>query len=145
MQQEQEWSKFYLGKVRYMPEKQIINHFEAEKIIKMLTSNEYPEDAEKVIFDSLFIKRDPFRQEEEIRLVCFSKKKLNEYQESRWEGYLFSKIHLFNELANELIIHPRVDKKRYMQIECLIRKLGYTGPITKSTLFDAPKLNLIID
>jgi len=130
--------KFYFGKVKYWPEEKIKEHFENKSIVEgMLNENRLT-----TVLHSLFIKRQEFKQEEEVRLIYVKAyggiKDISVIQ----NGYAHERLHLFNELVDELIIDPRLDDLRANIIKRLIIKLGFIKPLRKSTMFDSPYLKL---
>lgn len=132
------WGTFYLGKVLYWSEEDIKNHFEDKAIVNKLMS----EQAMEVLLKSLLIKRTPFMHEEEVRLMYVSDQDYGKHQNITMHGYSFESKHLFNELADELVLDPRMDQLRADSIISLIQKLGYNGNIRKSSLYDMPYLKL---
>jgi hypothetical protein len=135
------WGKFYLGKILYWTEDEIKKHYEDKAIVKKLMSDK----AMDVLLKSLLIKRKPFMHEDEVRLLYVSNHDRGKDQKISMHGYTFESRHLFNELAEELVLDPRLDPIRADSIISLIKKIGYTGQIRKSTLYDMPYLKLRAD
>jgi hypothetical protein len=132
--------QFYLGKVKYMPEQKIKELYENKDTVNQL----FTVDALKIIIDSLLVKREEFRQEEEIRLIYHDPNYIIKENEIMKSGYSFDRLHLFNDLTEELVLDPRIDSIRADSITRLIQKLGYRNPIRKSMLFEQPFLKLRI-
>ncbi len=133
-----DYGNFYLGKIDYWVESRIKEYFENEENVKELLS----ERGAKLFLKSFFIKRKEFQEEQEVRLIYYSDSAYGEGLDVTKNGFTFEKRHLFNDLADELILDPRIDHIRQESIIQLIKKLGYKGPITKSKLFDPPFLTL---
>lgn len=136
-----DWGKFYLGKVLYWTEDEIKKYFEDNIVVNKLMSDK----AMEVLLKSLLIKRKPFMHEDEIRLLYVSNKDSDKHQKISMHGYTFESKHLFNELAEEIILDPRLDRIRANSIISLIKRIGYTGQIKRSTLYDMPSLKLQTD
>lgn len=135
------WGEFYLGKVLYQTEEAIKKQFEDKSMVKKLMSHK----GKDVLLNSLLIKRTPFMHEEEVRLLYVSNHNYGADQKISQHGYTFESRHLFNELAEELVLDPRIDSVRADSIISLVKKIGYTGQIKKSTLYDMPNLKLRTD
>jgi len=135
------WGKFFLGKIEYWSQIEIIKYFEDKKIVNKLVSG----NGFEVLIKSLLIKRKAFEQEDEVRLIYVSSHNHGKDQKISQHGFTFESRHLFNELASEIILDPRIESIRYASISDLIKKIGYTGKISKSTLYDSPYLKLRIE
>ena len=133
-----DYGTFFLGKVDYWEEKKIKEYFETEKNVEELLSDKGAE----LFLKSLFIKRKEFEEEKEVRLIYYSESAYGEGISITKNGFVPGRMHLFNELADELILDPRIDPVRVDSITQLIKKLGYNGSIKRSTLFDIPILTL---
>jgi hypothetical protein len=134
----QEFGAFYLGKVVYWKEEKIKEHYQSNQIMQELLLGDWL----GTILNSLFIKREEFEQEEEVRLIFVDTNGGNKAIPLIKNGYLHERLHLFNELSDELIIDPRVDGIRAESIISLLKKLGFEKPIRKSTLFNFPEFEL---
>ena len=130
--------QYFLGKIDYWQESRILEYFENQKMAEELFS----ETGNKLLLKSLFIKRKEFAEEQEVRLVYYSENTFGDKMPITKVGFEFKRVHLFNELSDELILDPRVDYIRQDSISHLIKKLGFTGTIKKSSLFNAPILKL---
>lgn len=135
------WGEFYLGKVVYQTEDEIKKRFEDKEMVKKLMS----QNGKDVLIESLLTKRTPFMHEEEVRLLYVSNHDRGADQKISKHGYTFESRHLFNELAEELVLDPRMDPIRVDSITELIKNIGYKGQIKKSTLYDMPYLKLRTD
>lgn len=132
---------FFLGKIDYWTQSKIKSHFEDEKLVARLLSAQGYE----VLLESLFIKRKEFLEEQEMRLIYFSEHAFGENMNLTRNGYEKESKNLFESLAEELILDPRIHNDRIDPIKKLIKDLGYGGPIRRSTLMDIPSLQLRVD
>lgn len=133
-----DYGDFFLGKIKYWEEGRIKKFFQAKRNVEELLS-----DKGAIFFlKSFFVKRVEFKEEQEVRLIYYSRSAYGAGMNVTKNGFTFEKRHLFNDLADELILDPRIDPIRQDSISNLIKKLGYTGPINKSNLFDIPILSL---
>ena len=135
------WGEFFLGKMEYWTQEEIIKFFEDSENVNKLKSD----SGIDIMLKSLFIKRKPFMHEDEVRLLYVSNNDHLKGQKISQHGYTFESKHLFNELAEELVLDPRIDPIRADSIVALIKKLGYSGQIKQSTLYDSPILKLRVD
>ncbi len=135
------WGEFYLGKVVYRTEDEIKTQFEDKRMVKKLMSDK----GKDVLIESLLTKRIQFTHEDEVRLLYVSNHDHGADQKISKHGFTFESKHLFNELAEELVLDPRMDPIRAESITSLIEKLGYSGQIRKSTLYNMPYLKLRTD
>jgi hypothetical protein len=133
-----DFGEYYFGKVNYLNEKNICEYYEQEEMVKGLVS----EKGKEIIIKSLFEKRIEFKLEEEIRLIFFNTFSCGKNSKITKNGYSLDKKHLFNALADEIIIDPRIDKIRNKSIIDLIKKIGYDGEISQSKLYQLPILKL---
>lgn len=126
---------YFIGKVEYVNDAEIENYFKSE--VDIMNFQHGVEFAQ-----SLLIKRNSFAYEEEVRLI-FSKPATNEIDMATlinpWDDTdrFFVKIDP-NLLFDEIEIDPWLPKADYDLLKQDIVALGYTGNITRSSLYDRP-------
>jgi hypothetical protein len=123
---------FYIGKVCYMTENRIKSKFSN---IKLNPSSDYT----NLILDSLLVKREQFKEEQEVRLLYFQKNYAADDSQPVKLG-----LPPTTQLFDELTIDPRIDKTMYIGFRNIFRKLGFQGEINRSTLYDLPKMKVTI-
>ncbi|MCX8478548.1 MAG: DUF2971 domain-containing protein [Chitinophagales bacterium] len=125
---------FRFGKINYMSEKNILSEF-GDKIKSV--------DEEKIlsiILETLFIKRNAFREEKEVRIVCQKRKSNIENLPETSLGFNLLQTDLFNELADKIVLDPRLDYTRIFKIKNLLNCYNLRMPIEQSTLYQMPEL-----
>jgi hypothetical protein len=132
---------FFLGNVLYWEENKIIQYFEDENVLEELLSDK----GSKLLLKSLFIKRKEFEEEKEVRLIYVDEKVFDKENKIIKTGFTYESLQLFNEIADELVLDPRINHIQLDSIADLIIKLGYKGKISKSTLFESPVLKLRVN
>jgi hypothetical protein len=125
----------YLGKVKYMSKEDIEKKFSKIKIEK---------NYEKLIIDSLLIKRKEFSEEKEIRLLFYSENFVPKQSAPIVLGYDKAKESLCDLLFEEVIVDPRIDKNRFNYLKKIIKDLGFNGIIKRSEMYDIPNLSIEI-
>ena len=126
----------YIGKVIY----------ETEENIRLFYEN--PDNLTDILYDrpdigpiqTLLIKRKEFEHENEVRLIYRSFNQLDDLDSDIYQYPIDS-----NELIEEVLFDPRFSEKEYGIKTEKIRKLGFTGKIDKSNLYQLPKMNLKIN
>ncbi len=126
----------YIGKVIYLSENQIKKRYSKIASFKNL---------ESLIVDSLLIKRTEFKEEQELRIIYFSK--ISAHKDSTPVGLSYDKSYkkIGDILFDEIIVDPRIDKTIYNHLNSIVRQLGYNGPVRRSTLYDKPIFKIVID
>jgi hypothetical protein len=125
----------YIGKVVYLNENQIKKRFSRIESLK---------DFESLIVDSLLTKRTEFKEEQELRIIYFSKYSAHKDPTPVGLSYDKSYKNIGDVLFDEIIVDPRIDKIRYNHIISIIRQLGYNGQVRRSTLYDKPIFQIVI-
>lgn len=121
----------HLGKVIYLNETEFNS-----KYIVPFKSKAASEDE---IFKSLFIKRKAFEDECEFRLVLMKVNSNADVIKSSRLGFNLAQFDLFNELANKVVLDPRMDRSLVQGITQLLNKNGIKASITQSTLYKMPE------
>jgi hypothetical protein len=126
---------YFIGKVEYVTDSEIENYFKNEiDIMHFQSGVEFAQ--------TLLIKRLSFSYEEEVRII-FSKPSTDEIDLSKvkntWDytDYFFVNIDP-NTLFEEIEIDPWLPKADYEALKQQIIAAGYTGHITRSSLYDKP-------
>lgn len=113
-------SHFILGRVRYLPEDEI-----GQFLANVANGDPGPAFFRTVQGrgESLFLKRDYFRHEDEVRLLCIQ----------RDEAVMHKDVRTFgidpNAVFTEVSFDPRLVDFERLEREGEARRLGYTGPI----------------
>ncbi|MCO5238285.1 MAG: DUF2971 domain-containing protein, partial [Chitinophagaceae bacterium] len=125
---------FFVGKVLYQEEGEIIRFFENPLLLEdyLGESSNHTGHAQ-----SLFVKRKEFEHENEVRLIRYA-------DESEYD--LAKMIYKYEinpfETFEELIFDPRHPDRYFEKDKAIIRELGYDGEISKSKLYQLPKLKI---
>jgi hypothetical protein len=115
----------YCGKLKYLSVKKITDPSFLKSIF---TSN-----SENI----LFIKRLEFKHESEFRIVF-------EHFDYRLRDYYeptFKHSFNFNEIVEEIVFDPRMDRNLYSSYKSYVISEGYKGIIKQSKLYSLPKYN----
>ena len=123
----------FIGKVRYASKQAIQNHFSQPQNTTPIMSD----TSAQLMIDAQLWKRAEFQHENEIRVLY--------YVDSRHNDRL-SNIKKFdiipNDLIDEITLDPRIaERNRHIYTETL-KKLGYTGAISKSELYKLDPVNI---
>jgi hypothetical protein len=132
--QEMPRGKFYIGKVVYLSQKKI-----KEKYSRIRKKTDF----EKLIIESLLIKRPEYQEESELRIIHFSKDTSIPGEGPLALSFPLAFDSLDKLLFEEVIIDPRVNRLVYESTKRVIEALGYKGIILRSTLYDKP--NFLIE
>jgi len=114
---------YFIGKVEYVTDNEIANFFK----YKVDFSN-YQSGLE--FAQTMLIKRNSFEYEGEVRLIVRDKTKRN-------DDLLRIQIDI-NDLVDEIIFDPWIKPDLYEQKKNELIANGYTGNITRSSLYDKP-------
>ncbi|WP_139384094.1 hypothetical protein [Novosphingobium mathurense] len=79
--------------------------------------------------DSLLWKRDYFRHEEEVRLICIKREPT--VDEGKLKHFQFDP----NETISGMSFDPRLRRFEQLEREAVVRGLGYTGPVTEDSAY----------
>lgn len=126
---------YFIGKVDYVTDTEIENYFKNEiDIMNFQSGVEFAQ--------SLLIKRLSFSYEEEVRII-FSKPSTDEIDlntvTNPWDNSDLFFVNIDpNALFEEIEIDPWLTKEDYDKLKQEIVNLGYTGHITRSSLYDKP-------
>lgn len=125
-QNQDEWvnSQCFIGKVKYLPNKKLLNF--ANAVFSGL-----PKPA--TFAKTLLVKRPAFEHEKEVRLIYFDR-----------NGEVNNGLYAYkidpHELIDQIMVDPRVTANDYSKIkENIIQSTGYNGLIKRSLLYAAPK------
>ncbi len=114
---------YFIGKVEYVTDDEIADFFKT----KVDFSN-YQSGLE--FAQTMLIKRKSFEYEDEVRLIVRDKAKRN-------DDLLRIPMNI-NDLVNEIIFDPWIKPDLYEQKKNELIANGYTGIITRSSLYDKP-------
>lgn len=126
---------YFIGKVEYVTDDEIVDYFKKE--IDLMNFQSGVEFAQ-----TLLIKRKSFSYEEEVRII-FSKPSTNEIDlttvKNPWDDTdrFFVNVDV-NTLFEEIEIDPWLPQDKYDKLKQDIIALGFTGTITRSSLYDKP-------
>lgn len=96
---------------------------------------------DKILRESLLIKRKEFSHEKEVRLIIHK----NIDKEYEVDGIEFPHIRLKiypNELIEEITFDPRIRETDYETYSHVIKKMGFSNKVTKSKLYEFKPLNI---
>lgn len=126
---------YFIGKVEYATDEEIVDFFRDEIDLLSFQSN-------VEIVQSLLIKRLSFSYEEEVRLI-FSRPSTNEIDlgsvRNPWDDSDRFFVNIDPDtLFDEIEIDPWITQAQYRSLESDIRALGFSGQVTRSSLYDKP-------
>jgi hypothetical protein len=121
--------KFYIGKVIYLSEKEIKNKY---------IGIQKETDIEKLIVESLLIKRTEYQEESELRIIHYSPDSSIPGEAPIGLSFPLAFDSFDKLLFDEIIIDPRVNRMVYNSTKRVIEALGYRGIIRRSSLYDKP-------
>lgn len=115
----------YCGRLKYLSVKKIINPIFLKTIFKDNSEN------------FLFIKRLEFKHESEFRIVFeyFDHRLMDLYEP------IFVYSFNFNEIIEEIVFDPRMDKNLYSAYKNYVMSNGFKGKVKQSRLYSLPKAN----
>lgn len=115
-----------IGKVDYWSDEKIKDKFRDPNYTSSLFANGY--------YNSLLIKKESFKHENEIRLI---------YSDNTNGEELLKKNVEPNKLFHEIEFHPKFPKNPSRKdIEKTIRKIGFNNKITFSEMYEVPNLEI---
>jgi hypothetical protein len=127
--------KFFIGKVKYLTQNEIINHFQG------ITLNSVVFDMSgRNVIETLLFKREAFRHENEIRIIYKADNEKENYPNDLFQ-YIINPCLLFD----EILFDPRIKKSYFESIKEKIINYGYKKNIELSTLYELPELTFILD
>lgn len=126
---------YFIGKVEYVSDDEIESYFK-EKIDFFNFQNGIG------LAYTLLLKRTSFAYENEVRVI-FHKPSTDEIDihelNNPWDNSDLFKVQIdINELFEEVIFDPWIQPNEFDTKKQEIRNIGYTGPITRSSLYDRP-------
>lgn len=124
----------FFGKVEYLTYDQI-----SSLLIDIITRGDL-----KSYFETLLIKREAFRNEEEFRIGI---RHFFAYEDFILESSdnIFKYDLNINDIFEEVVFDPRISDYKFEGLKHQIKKLGFQNPILKSNLYDKPKIDEIIN
>ena len=114
---------YYIGKVKYIPKESINKYLCGLWAGKDITCSDNSGQ-----LNSLLIKRSEFRYEQEVRLLYND----NNNQHCEYYSYNFEP----NEVFESIMFNPWITKCEEECLTSILRKIGYSGKIEKSDLYD---------
>lgn len=123
----------FIGEVKYLPYDKMKTYL-AERIYKTSLHS---------FFETLLIKRKAFQNEEEFRIGIRHLWGID-YFELELSNDVFKYDVNVNSLIDEVVFDPRVSDYKFKSFKEQIQKQGFGNPISKSSLYDMPKLDEII-
>lgn len=121
------YTDIFLGKVKYLSIKRIIDPIHLREM--------FSENANNI----LFVKRLEFKHENEFRIILdyFHSDFMNMDLHEQVFHYTFN----FNEIIDEIVFDPRMDKNLFSAYQSYIKSLGFKGKVKQSRLYSLPKYN----
>jgi hypothetical protein len=118
--------KAFIGKVRYLPNKQLIAY--ANSVFRGVWI-----PSSKLFADTLLVKRPAFKHEREVRLLFF------QHDENLATCNRFAYPVDPHTFVDQIMIDPRMSEKEYGELKAKVQgETGYRGPIKRSLLYAAP-------
>lgn len=124
----------FMGKVEYLTKNEISNIFK----------NNYSRKSIESYLQSLFIKREPFRNEEELRIGVYYFFTLND-QILRDSDNIFHYELNFNDVIEEIVFDPRISNEKFDGLKDVLRKINFRNPILKSEIYDKPDISELLN
>lgn len=118
----------FIGQVEYLTIKEIWNYLDRING----NSNYYD------LIRSILIKREPFKNEEEIRFGIYNLDTLEQTQITNSNSRFNYEFNV-NETFEEIVFDPRITPTKFNGLKDLVLKLGFKNPILRSTIYDKPK------
>lgn len=120
----------FIGQVEYLTVREIWNY---------LSRINKDSDLEDLI-KSILIKREPFKNEEEVRFGVYNLDTLEPSFLKLGSGR-FSYEFDINETFEEIVFDPRISMKKFDGLKNLIIKMGFNNPILRSSIYDKPSFS----
>jgi hypothetical protein len=86
---------------------------------------------------SILIKREPFKNEEEVRVGIYHLNDLDPISLFYGEKRFYYDFNI-NEIFDEVVFDPRITTQKFNGLKDLIINLGYKNKISRSTIYDRP-------
>jgi hypothetical protein len=119
----------FIGQVEYLTINQIRNY-----LAGIRKDSHFYE-----LIRSILIKREPFKNEEEVRFGVFNFNTLEPSLLS-FDSGRFNYDFDINETFDELVFDPRISRTKFDGLKDLIKKLGYKNPVLRSSIYDKPDI-----
>lgn len=123
---------FFIGKIIYETGDEIKKYFEDPTNLTEIFST-----SGMGVIDTLLVKRKEFEHENEVRLVFRANDEEYDITKNIYQ-YDFDPINMFD----ELLFDPRFDNGIFEVMKNEFSRRGFTNPIKKSTLYQAPKFDM---
>jgi hypothetical protein len=117
----------FIGEVEYL------SFTEIKEYIKSINSETNLLD----LIKSIFIKREPFKNEEEVRIGIYNCNETNYLFDFLCDDR-FNYDFDINEIIDEIIFDPRISKQKFNGLKELVIKLGFKNKVERSTIYDEP-------
>lgn len=115
----------FIGKVQYLKIEEI------KKYLSYISLSAKYQD----IIRSVFIKREPFQDEREVRLgISYSNSFYANNPE--WIENRFSYDIDINQLIDEIVFDPRISNYKFRGLKMVLLELGYINEISRSSIYD---------
>jgi len=115
-------SNYFIGKVEYVNDNAIVKKFRRKYDIRNL-------DDGLIFAQQLFIKRKPFKYEQEVRIVMRDDNNSADIIQVSIDPNL---------IFEEIVLDPWIKLSTYIRKKKEIENAGFTGKITRSSLYDQP-------
>ncbi len=126
---------FFIGKIIYASESEIQKYFEDPNNLREIFGS-----SAKGVVNTVLIKREEFRHENEVCLVF--RANANEFDITKITyQYDFDPMTMFD----ELLFDPRFDKGIFEVMKTVLSQRGFSRLIAKSRLYQAPKFDMRLD
>lgn len=122
----------FIGKVDYLTTEQIVSKMQDEDWVKNIIYD--PTNKSKA--ETLLFKRTEFNHESEIRLIYYEAQSHEVGQYPEFFEFNFQP----NDLIEEIELDPRLTPKEYLATEKKLLNSGYSNKVSKSNLYEVPKI-----
>lgn len=120
----------FLGKVQYLEKEEIYNFFKTN----------YENVNFDLYFKSLFIKREPFFNEEEFRIGVYHFNELDDTILKLSDNIFYYDIDA-NEMIDEVVFDPRISDEKVQGLKAVLeKKFKFENPIYKSKIYEKPNV-----
>lgn len=123
----------YLGKVDYKNQTELVKH--AQNRVEM--QNHLMNNGKEGFAKTLLFKRREFSHENEVRIICVYEKLIQDEDNFRITINPF-------ELVDQIVFDPRIDIELFKVYQSHFKKIGFTGSVIRSTLYELPKFKVSI-
>lgn len=123
---------FFLGKIIYESNESITKELESSDYLSKVLNDV----SGRSMVQTLLVKRKEFEHENEVRLIYFSS------EDSVMDIYRYSFDP--NSIFEDILFDPRFETDEIEKKKGEIRNHGFKGTITKSELYQIPRMNLVL-